>query len=430
MSTSAPINKKENIKNKYKGLSIYSPDDYKKIWDDSIIVLDTNILLNLYRYSSKTRENILNVLEKFKDRIWIPYQVIREYYRNRDKVIDESLNYAHTLEDTINKKFDEMFKEVKTNSQKLEFIDEISKTINDSKKNINKIFEESLNDKKNKDRLRENIQIEKKIYELIGEKFEEELQYKDIEDLIKEGDRRIKNQIPPGYKDSEKDEVYNDYQINGDYLVFDSFVRYANENKKNVIFITDDAKEDWMQIINGKKQGGRKELLQEFYQNTGKMLLIYSQEGFISKYNEQNPEESVSEETVKEIEDVNNKMFSIHISKNNSYDPMQDFYSNVIELTDSEKRVCLKIIDNELNKQMQKLKHDENVDINDIGTDILENIKKIDKYYIKKYVKHYSAIKRMKRMVNQSIDNNDIFRLMLCTAEIILLLNKIIKQVD
>ena len=41
MSTSKSINKKENIKNKYKGLNVYCPEDYKKIWDDSVIVLDT-----------------------------------------------------------------------------------------------------------------------------------------------------------------------------------------------------------------------------------------------------------------------------------------------------------------------------------------------------------------------------------------------------
>ena len=95
---------KENIREKYKGLSIYNPGEYKEIWDNSTIVLDTNILLNLYRYSDQTRKTILSVLEKFKERIWIPYQVIKEYYNNRDKVIDESLTYAYNLENFINKK--------------------------------------------------------------------------------------------------------------------------------------------------------------------------------------------------------------------------------------------------------------------------------------------------------------------------------------
>lgn len=69
-----------------------SEQTYKEIWDKALFVFDTNLLLNLYRYTTDTRDNILDVMKKVSDRIWIPYQVGWEYFNNRLKVIDEVSN--------------------------------------------------------------------------------------------------------------------------------------------------------------------------------------------------------------------------------------------------------------------------------------------------------------------------------------------------
>ncbi|PRS43897.1 hypothetical protein C6Y01_08315 [Bacillus sp. NMCC46] len=53
----------------------YFDKDDKEIWKDSIIVLDTNVLLNLYRYTQETSEQILNLLQKYKENLWMPHQV-------------------------------------------------------------------------------------------------------------------------------------------------------------------------------------------------------------------------------------------------------------------------------------------------------------------------------------------------------------------
>lgn len=63
----------------YKRLTL---DAINVIWERGVIVLDTNILLNLYRYSEATRDDILSAMEKLKDRLWMPYQVGLEYFNN------------------------------------------------------------------------------------------------------------------------------------------------------------------------------------------------------------------------------------------------------------------------------------------------------------------------------------------------------------
>ena len=59
------------------------PESYfKELGKDAIIVLDTNVLLNLYSYEEAVSGEILDFLRGFKGRLWIPYQVALEYTRN------------------------------------------------------------------------------------------------------------------------------------------------------------------------------------------------------------------------------------------------------------------------------------------------------------------------------------------------------------
>jgi predicted nucleic acid-binding protein len=70
-------------------LGYYLPTDaeFKDLWDRATIVFDTNVLLHIYRYTDKTREVFLQILEKAKERVWIPYQVGFEFHQNRIEVI-------------------------------------------------------------------------------------------------------------------------------------------------------------------------------------------------------------------------------------------------------------------------------------------------------------------------------------------------------
>ncbi len=49
-----------------------------RIAEQALFVFDTNVLLNLYRYQSGTRDELLNVLAQLSDRIWIPHHVALE----------------------------------------------------------------------------------------------------------------------------------------------------------------------------------------------------------------------------------------------------------------------------------------------------------------------------------------------------------------
>ena len=69
-----------------------SNDEKSEIWENCVFVFDTNVLLNLYRYSAKTRKSLLDAFENYKNRVWIPYQVAYEFMKKRCEVIYETVN--------------------------------------------------------------------------------------------------------------------------------------------------------------------------------------------------------------------------------------------------------------------------------------------------------------------------------------------------
>lgn len=72
------------------------------IWQNATIVLDTNVLLNLYRYTPATQQDLLKLLKTCKDRLWMPYQVGLEFHRNREGVLVEKENEFDTMTSNIN----------------------------------------------------------------------------------------------------------------------------------------------------------------------------------------------------------------------------------------------------------------------------------------------------------------------------------------
>lgn len=76
-------------------------EELKANWETALFVFDTNILLNLYRYSDTTREELLNILEKMKDRSWLPNRAVEEYLNNRSSVIAQQAKAYEEMLKTI-----------------------------------------------------------------------------------------------------------------------------------------------------------------------------------------------------------------------------------------------------------------------------------------------------------------------------------------
>lgn len=298
-------------------VGFYSPTEHEfsTLWKDCIFVLDANILLNLYRYPIIARNEFLDVLEKIKKQLWIPHQVGIEYQRNRLNTIDNShkkiseslrnvTNAINSIKDNIKVlKIDERGLDIPINDV-ADFLDSADQKIIEVIRKVQKSQLEQLD-------ISHTDPIRNRIDELLDGRIglcpanEEELNL-----LIIDGEFRYANQIPPGFKDVEKNNTYHFNGLKfiakfGDLILWRQLINHAKDNNiKNIIFVTSDVKEDWWSIDKDRNSMPQPELIAEIKRLAGVDLFwMYSAEQFIQNANKY-LKINVSEQTVEEVKNV------------------------------------------------------------------------------------------------------------------------------
>lgn len=134
----------------------------------------------------------------------------------------------------------------------------------------------------------------------IGDSFSDE----ELKAIYKEGKERYDKSIPPGYMDKKDKEKNGDQSLYGDVIIWKELLRrFGKSNSDNVIFITDDLKEDWWYTFGGNTISPRYELLKEFRDITGKGELIYKPIQFL-KFAKSYLKQKLGESAVEEVEFV------------------------------------------------------------------------------------------------------------------------------
>ena len=262
----------------------YSDSQLKEIWKSAFIVPDANVLLNVYRYSEETREQFLSIIShnKFKKRIWAPYQVILEFHKNRLSVIIDQKKPLDKIVSMVNKHYDNLKDEfTKFGIHKFHpFINkpEISNLLNEAHKStLEKVGELS----KDHPDLTSNDPLLERIQKIFSDKFGNPFTGEQLSKLYEEGKKRYAEKTPPGYLDSNKGD---DTQY-GDFVLWKEILEKAKESNNHVIFILDDVKEDWWLEIGGKTIGARPELRAEFNSYTSKFVHFYNSLNFFEHAN-------------------------------------------------------------------------------------------------------------------------------------------------
>lgn len=345
--------------------------DLEELWknDKTIFVFDTNVLINLYRYKKETVDDFIKLVKALKDRVFIPYHVGLEYHRNRLKPIIENRSEINKLSSELSKCWDnEKFKRlidnrsVNKHPQLAKLLQEISQTFDEQKA---KVGEEIKNISQKELHVTAQDSIRENILEIfdgnLGKSPESQIW---LDELYKEGEERYKNEIPPGYKDQNKDldETAHFQYKNliykrkfGDLIIWKQILEYVStqENVDNIVFITDDSKEDWMYRVNSQGNkiiGARIELVDEYLQvkPTG-IFSTYSSEEFVDNGNKVF-DLSIAEDSVEDVKS------NISVS-DTIFDPeniLNDYEHKINILKQKEADLILKKISLQSNKQVYK----------------------------------------------------------------------------
>ncbi len=279
--------------------------EFKKLNQQSIIVLDTNVLLDLYRLPVNNAVKILAAIDKLKERIWVPHQVAEEFSRDRRIVIENQKKdyerFISSLKQWLGTDFDG--EKNKTGKYKLEstwgvksyhhpFLD-IGTYINRIEKYFNRVIKEV--EKLNKQHIdrQKNDEIFAKLDKLFKGKIGAGLPKEQLDNENgvygngpSSGEARYSFEIPPGFADAkEKDKTDPTHkQKFGDLIIWYELIEKARVAKKSVVFITGEGKKDWWWENHGAKFGPHYMLQREFYEKTNGMnFYIYRTDEFLSK---------------------------------------------------------------------------------------------------------------------------------------------------
>lgn len=263
-----------------------------ELWKEAVFVFDTNVLLNLYRYSAKTRNSLLEAFENFKDRVWIPYQVAFEYMNRRCEVIYETVL-----------RYDQFRKEIDSFTNKA--VEILRLTSNDEEiSDLKRYLFKWLDNNKDTNLLvvsAEKDEILEKILTIFDGKVGCPLEETELAEIKEEGKKRYEKAVPPGFKDDKKKNgPEDDHNAYGDLIIWKQIMSYAKENKTGIVYVTHDQKQDWWNIVKGKTIGPRTELRKEFFTETSQEFHMYTMHGFIHTYNQMN-EKPIDKSAVDEV---------------------------------------------------------------------------------------------------------------------------------
>lgn len=256
----------DNIKRSTANIDIKNLLEKKKY----VIVLDTNILLKIYRASPDYAEYMLACLSKICDYVWLPNNVSWEYekhrtdeYNNKKNSIEANFESCTNLMSTMRAKIEGQCKELVKKGYP--GIGELTKSLLAKATEIETEFEAYFDDHQDLKLLNEwDTDRVNDLFKSFHSMPEPHASF--IYKICREGEGRYKKQIPPGYKDNKKDGV-SKY---GDLIVWIETINYAAIDDKNIIFVTDDVKEDWWKKDDNGSLLFREELVKEFARKTKK----------------------------------------------------------------------------------------------------------------------------------------------------------------
>ena len=260
-----------------------SAEEYNTIWNDALIVFDTNVLLDLYRYSADVSSDMISAMRAYSDRLWLPYQVAWEFHRNRIGIVTghiEAYNQLCSKLDTeISKAIDALKKKDNLYLShpyiKFNLIEQsINNKIGLIKKNLIKQQEEYPIDIDNDSILDE---ITKLYAGKVGSYYSES----DFKTICSDAKKRYEHKVPPGYCDEDNKKGLDDQQLYGDVILWYQIIDKSKTENKSIIFVSNDEKEDWRLKSHGRNISARKELIKEFSEKTGQKILIYNSQRFL-----------------------------------------------------------------------------------------------------------------------------------------------------
>lgn len=266
----------------FQGYRTATSEDYGEVLSSGLLVPDTNVLLNLYRYNAQTRTDLLAVLQRVGDRLWVPHQVSAEFWRNREAALRDPSDMAEATVEALEDQLQQVLSVLRRWANRIALpqdrLEELRETVEGPFTVLTSVvdeFTDAIPDEPNWDTNNDQVlvQLEGVLDGYVGPPLDSEHE----EAAIEEGHRRLEAGVPPGFADKGK---VGDDAV-GDYLVWEQTIREAERRQLDVLLVTGDVKDDWWRRERGEIRGPRPELVEELKERAGTRLFMLRPESLL-----------------------------------------------------------------------------------------------------------------------------------------------------
>lgn len=260
----------------FEGYRTPTAEEYRRVLTGGLVVPDTNVLLNLYRYNAQARGDLLAVLERLGERLWVPHQVLVEFWRNRESALrdppDTATKAVEELRGHCQRAIGVLRRWAHQVSLPDDRIAELETALDDGFATVTNAVEDLI-ERKDADQAWDTSHdpVLRELERILRGRLGDPLDEKAHKDALAEGKRRVAAGLPPGYKDKQKGD---EAAAAGDFLVWAQVLREAEHRKCDVLLVTGDVKEDWWRKDRGQLRGPRVELVDELTERVGVRLFM------------------------------------------------------------------------------------------------------------------------------------------------------------
>lgn len=258
------------------GFRIPSSDELNTALREAVVAIDANVLLGLYRFLPQTANDLMKILERFEDRLIVPHQALREFWRHRQRAAGSPEAATQVAGTAVGKAAASVTQALETwskqvgldASERSALLERVTVFEEDLREELAAVHDRTDAGGGDEDPIL--AQLER----MLDGRVTNALAHEEWEECIVEGNRRAEAEEPPGYKDAAKQESEMAEGAAGDYLVWYQATHVAAERGCDLIIVTSDEKEDWWWRRQATLLGPRPELTLEYHKLSGRRLFL------------------------------------------------------------------------------------------------------------------------------------------------------------
>jgi PIN like domain len=260
----------------FEGYRSPTDDDYVRVLTQGLVIPDANVLLNLYRYTARTRTDLFAVLKKIRGQLWVPHQVVAEFWRNRESALREPQALDTKAMADLEEKCEQSTEVLRTWSNRIALApEEVSRLEEKLREAFQKVVSSissraDAGDSRLSATSTQSDPILRTLNSILKGRIGPPMEAGAYKAAVEEGERRIREGLPPGFMDKGKN---SDHAV-GDYLVWAQILDEASARNCDVLFVTADVKEDWWRKEHGQARGPHLDLVRELRQRAGTQLFL------------------------------------------------------------------------------------------------------------------------------------------------------------